>query len=80
MITATISPNFSQQNKIKMHTSNSNKKKEEKKRGKYNKIKYQSTPSPDKVILAGARREERVEVEVAEDRLWCSSSSRVVVK
>lgn len=76
MITATISANFSQQNKIKMHTSNSNKKKKKKKRrrGKYNNTKHQSTPSPDKVILAGERREERVEVEVA-DRLWCSSSS-----
>lgn len=73
MITATISANFSQQNKIKMHTSNSNKKKK-RRRGKYNKTKHQSTPSPDKVILAGERREERVEVEVA-DRLWCSSSS-----
>lgn len=31
MITATISANFSQQNKIKMHTSNSNKKKKKKK-------------------------------------------------
>lgn len=73
MITATISANFSQQNKIKMHTSNSNKIKK-RRRGKYNKTKHQSTPSPDKVILAGERREERVEVEVA-DRLWCSSSS-----